>query len=387
MAVTGLLLNKATTDHPVLSPLGNSFSISATFQNRNKENYLVYGFLPYWTLEESKYLQFDKLTDISYFALQINKDGTFTTTVEDGTSEPGYNTWRNSETLKKLINDAKNAGVRIGLTIISHENEITNAFLDCPQCWNTFLTNLYTEMDYHGVKSLNLNFEYVGDADKSAADKYTNFVKLVYTSVKRRYGEQAFVVVSTFADSTVKPRITNIADLSGITDAMFIMAYDFHQPESDNAGPVAPMEGGDYNLKLMLKDYLSNVPANKLIVGVPYYGYNWVVNSRASQAERIPGNDLIGHSQSQAYSDILETILNLRIKTNWDDLAKTPYFTYVSPETNQTRQVYFENAESLKIKYAFIKENGLRGAGIWALGYDGGYTDLWNLLYDEFFKQ
>ena len=32
------------------------------------------------------------------------------------------------------------------------------------------------------------------------------------------------------------------------------------------------------------------------------------------------------------------------------------------------------------------KDKNLRGVGIWALGYDKGYQDLWNLLGEEFPK-
>jgi spore germination protein YaaH len=49
-----------------------------------------------------------------------------------------------------------------------------------------------------------------------------------------------------------------------------------------------------------------------------------------------------------------------------------------------TRQVYFENERSLRAKYELIKANDLAGVGIWALGYDGGYQELWNLLKEQF---
>jgi spore germination protein YaaH len=122
-------------------------------------------------------------------------------------------------------------------------------------------------------------------------------------------------------------------------------------------------------------------------MGVPYYGYNWIVTTTDQNAVRIPGNDLIGTSQSQPYQNVMDTILETKPQINWDELAQSPYFTYTSPATGMTRQVYFENEQSLKAKYELVKKYDLAGVGIWALGYDGGYQELWNLLKEEFVTQ
>ena len=166
------------------------------------------------------------------------------------------------------------------------------------------------------------------------------------------------------------------------------MGYDFHRPDSEKAGPVSPLNGkgvyAEYDIETMLNDYLSYLPPNKIILGLPYYGYNWVVKEGIPNAERIPGTDDIGFSQPQTYSAIMDTILEVKPQIKWDDLGKVPYFIYKSPSTNSTREVYYENAESLRLKYELIRNNKLLGVGIWALGYDGGYIELWNLLSEYF---
>ena len=121
-------------------------------------------------------------------------------------------------------------------------------------------------------------------------------------------------------------------------------------------------------------------------MGVPYYGYNWVVETDEEYAKRIEGDDAIGFSKSQAYEDVMETILENNPNIMWDELGQTPFFTYISEETGQIREVYYENAQSLAAKYDLINENNLAGVGIWALGYDGGYVELWDLLHEKFVK-
>lgn len=371
----------------IIKPKSDTFSVLAASLENKAQKYIVYGFLPYWSLDQAEYFQLDKLTDISYFALQIEKDGSIRKILDDGTIDPGYYSWRNSKNLENLINQAQKHNVKFAVTIISHEDEISDYFLNCRSCWSTFISELENEMGFRDIKDVNLDFEYVEYADEDIANKYTEFVGFVNKELDARHGN-SFVVVSTFADALIKPRITNPSDLSKAADGLFLMAYDFHRPTSDNAGPIAPIGGAgtyhEYDMQTMLQDYMAVAPTTKLILGVPYYGYNWVVNSYQPYAIRLIGNDYIGYSLSQRYADVMETQLEYRPQILWDEIAQAPYFTYVSNKTGSIRQVYFENIDSLRIKYRLAKDLNLAGVGIWALGYDRGYQELWKLLSEEF---
>ncbi|OGC49348.1 hypothetical protein A3F07_02840 [candidate division WWE3 bacterium RIFCSPHIGHO2_12_FULL_38_15] len=390
LAATNFILDikKPRNENKIISPLGKSFSIDSVVKKHENPKYLTYGYLPYWSLGQAKYFQYDKLTDISYFGLYINSNGSFRTLTEDGEPNPGYDTWKNDKNLNEIINKAKIYGTRFSLTVISHEDEASDKFLFCKICWDTLTDNLFIELESKKIKDVNLNFEYVELTDGKTADKYTEFVSYINNKLKQKFGEDQKLVVSTFADSLVKERVTKIPDIAFAADSIFIMGYDFHRPDSDKAGPVSPINGkgvhAEYDIETMLNDYLSYLPPNKLILGVPYYGYNWVVKEEKPYAERIPGSDEIGFSQPQTYSAIMDTILEVKPAIKWDDLGKVPYFTYKSPSTKSNREVYYENVESLKIKYELIKSKKLLGVGIWALGYDGGYIELWNLLSEYF---
>jgi hypothetical protein len=47
-------------------------------------------------------------------------------------------------------------------------------------------------------------------------------------------------------------------------------------------------------------------------------------------------------------------------------------------------QYWFENSETLSEKYRWVLRNRLGGVGIWALGYDNGYPELWQSLRENF---
>ncbi|MFC1755938.1 glycosyl hydrolase family 18 protein [Patescibacteria group bacterium] len=379
-------LNRQNPNLVILSPISDSFSILSFTKKRDPPKKIVYGYLPYWTLERAKYLQYDRLTDIAYFGLHIDAKGDFIS-VQNGEYVPGYNHWKNSEDLKRIIAEAKLHGVNVSPTIISHVDEVSDQFLDCRECWDNLANNIIKELDSHELTDVNLNFEYAEYTPIEKAQQYTQFVDFLNKKLDKEYGNST-VVVATFADSIVKDRVSDIEGLSKAADLLFIMAYDFHRPTSDTAGPVAPLGGkgvhAEYDIETMIKDYRSFTPPNKIIMGVPYYGYNWVVEEDAKYAARISGTDEIGYSQSQTYEYIMETIIKVKPDIKWDNLAKSPYFTYTSPETGSIREVFYDDVDSLRLKYEMINNLDLAGVGIWALGYDGGYEELWNLIGERF---
>jgi hypothetical protein len=385
---TNLHLSNIKIGPKVQKPMGVSYSVLSTTDQRLTRDHYVYGFLPYWTLDRMEHLQLDKLTDIAYFALRIDPEGTIRKFNEEGFVDPGYGNWRENDDLIELIAKAKAHGVRFALTLISHEDDVTYEFLDCRSCWDTLLAELVEELEYRGITNVNMDFELVEpDAEKDFNYKYSQLVNFLNTRLDQRFGD-SFLVTSTLPDSSYRPRITDITSLASASDALFVMAYDFHRPTSDTAGPVAPINGAgihaEYDITTMLKDYLTLAPPEKLILGVPYYGYNWLVDGKEAEAERIPGDDVLGYSISQTYEYVMDTKLEHDPEVLWDEEAQVPYFTYISTEKGTTRQVYYENKDSLRLKYQLAKDNNLAGIGIWALGYDGGYQDLWDLLREEF---
>tara|TARA_B110000483_G_C18204362_1_gene546881 strand:- start:6212 stop:6766 length:555 start_codon:yes stop_codon:yes gene_type:complete len=61
----------------------------------------------------------------------------------------------------------------------------------------------------------------------------------------------------------------------------------------------------------------------------------------------------------------------------------TNYFNIVYPD-NTTKEVWFDDDYTLGKKYDFAITNNLRGIGIWALGYDNGYNQLWDVIESKF---
>ena len=420
-----LSFKRNSKDDKLISPISQDLKLDVLGERntkRKEERNIVYGYLPYWTVQETENFDLKTLTDIAYFGLYIDEEGNFikTQTNDEGESlgNPGYNTWHNNEKLKTFIQKAKNAKVDISLTIISHVDDTSTKFLNCGEdCWKNFYENLKAEMKVHNVEDVNLNFEYYETVDKEIALKYSDFALYVKKELNKDY-ENPELVVTTFADSLINNRVSDVESLAKIADKLFIMGYDFHVTPSDKASPVSPMGGNGvhagYDVRTMLKDYLSYAPPQKLILGVPYYGFDWgkgeeiEITEAESQDEKKDEKDteengedsesaeendskeqkenvkIIRDSSTIAYADIIKHIEETGAKVQWDELGQVPYYEYQDEDEEKTRKVYFENAKSLKVKYEIAKEYELAGVGIWALGYDADRPELWQLLEQEF---
>lgn len=58
----------------------------------------------------------------------------------------------------------------------------------------------------------------------------------------------------------------------------------------------------------------------------------------------------------------------------WDNYFKSPYFDYIDPNTRASRQLWYDDPESLVYKYEFAKLVDLRGIAMWT----GDYLDYTN---------
>jgi S-layer homology domain len=61
-----------------------------------------------------------------------------------------------------------------------------------------------------------------------------------------------------------------------------------------------------------------------------------------------------------------------------------PWYRYSSATYGTWVQGYYDDAQSLEVKYNLVKARDLRGVGIWHLLMDGSRDELWNRLASEF---
>ena len=158
--------------------------------------------------------------------------------------------------------------------------------------------------------------------------------------------------------------------LAEACDYLFIMGYNFYGPWSQTSGPCAPLTGGSYNITRTVNTEFAEANADKLILGVPYYGNKWKTNTGN------PYSHAFDHISQPSYS-LAKNIAD-DYGASWDDISQTSYCSY--QQSGDWYQVWYDSDTSLRRKYDLADSHYYKGIGMWALGYDSDKPELWDEL-------
>lgn len=325
----------------------------------------ILGFFPYWMMGKEDDIDLRFLTSISLFGIEIDGKGGMITVNKDGQVDGGWSMW-NDPDLDKFITRAKSNGLKVYITLKAFNNDNIEALSNSDEAQKTFISNALYLVNSKSLDGINLDFEYVGVPTANVKKNFVRLVTNLNAELKRQVPE-SILNIDTYLSSGSTNTLFDITLLAQTCDEFVIMGYDMHTPLGP-AGAIAAM-GGETNVIGYLQGYLEKVPPEKIILAVPYYGYDWpkVENTRAGIV---------------SYAEI--TNASKKSKINWDNITQTPFYTYI--DNSISHEVHFDNVRSLGIKYDFINKKGLKGMGIWALGYDGTNPELQKLIVDKFFN-
>jgi spore germination protein YaaH len=364
-------------DEPLLSPLSGvtSFQFLNPINKPPTKPKIVYGFLPYWNLNKTTIQP--ELTHLAYFALGIGADGKIVTQTSEGT-EPGYSKL-NSDEWQVLANTVKKQHGQIEIVFAQFEADTITQFLSSTTAQEQFLTSLDSILLAYPVSGINIDIEYNGDVSPAMRNRYTEFITQLRSHLNKKY-RQVKLSIDVYASAADTPQLWDVPALAKEIDYFVIMAYDFHRRSSPQAGPVAPLFGGtdlwDSDINQYLKSFLSQVSNKQILLGVPFYGYEWQTTSQSAQAQTYP--DTGATASYERVQTILAEKQKLKVTEHWNESALAPYLTYVEDGNNYV--LYFENARSMAYKLEYAKQLDLAGVAIWALGYEGATRDLWDSI-------
>ena len=145
---------------------------------------------------------------------------------------------------------------------------------------------------------------------------------------------------------------------------MFVMTYNYRWSGSSITGAIAPLDNTSRTVKLHIARYLAQTPASKLILGVPYYGYDWPVTSDVPNAAVHKPVSTYGGVWSVTYSSARKFLdAHPAVLRQEDPSEGSAFFTYWDDEFQTFRQVYFEDEHSAAAKYDYAIVTGLAGVG------------------------
>ena len=207
-------------------------------------------------------------------------------------------------------------------------------------------------------------------ADKQNFTKLLQELRTQLDRQGRRDGKDYSLTIAGAAGSWYLNQIEAVK-VADIVDHIFLMGYDLHGPWDTSADFNAPLytpSGASPQGKSSIADsvqaYLDKgIPAEKLVLGMPLYGY-------AYQGVSSQNNGLYStytSAKSVSYRMLKKNYLsNAAYRQYRHQEAQVPYLygsrTFIS----------YDDAESLAAKAALARSQGLGGIGFWELSQDDG---------------
>ena len=315
----------------------------------------VFGYHPYWMGTAWTNYNFDLISTLAYFSAEATETGNL----------DNLHGWP----VASLINEAHSHGVKVVLCVTLFNSNDLTTLLSNPSYRQNLINNLLTQVQAGNADGVNIDFESFPSSQRE--NMVTFITDLTNTFHSTIPGSQVTLAMPAVDWSDA----WDYNALASISDGLFIMGYAYHWSGSTTTGPNSPLSGPGYTITWTVIDYLNktNYQADKLILGCPYYGFEW------PSASSTPGANTTGTGDAKFYSEI-EGLAQSYGKL-WHQSSQTPWYNY---NNNGWNQGWYDDSLSLSLKYDFALFNDLKGIGIWALGYDAGRTELWDLLYAKF---
>lgn len=276
----------------------------------------------------------------------------------------------------EYVNYAHQSNIEVWATVRDFDGGISSyeeslELLSSTSNREKLINQLIAEALQVGLDGINVDFEKISE---ECGEHYIQFIREL--SVRCR---QNSLVLSV--DNYV-PKGYNMQydrkEQGIVADYVVIMGYDEHFGGSPEAGPVSSYDF----VKDGIEETLKEVPAEKVISGIPFFTRLWKEIPKSEQELAEQAGTEEGEYPMKVTSDALgmsaaESVVETSgAEITRDENAKQDYATWTSGE--ETYKIWLENEESIEAKLKLMKKHKLAGTAAWALGQEKKST--WELI-------
>lgn len=236
---------------------------------------------------------------------------------------------------------------------LENKNVDTTTVLNTTSSRDNLVNNLIAAAITYDLDGINVDMEALS---VQAKDGYIEFIKELSLKCEKN---DIILSVDNYVP-TSSTEFYNRRVQADYADYIIIMAYDEHTTGSKEAGSVSSLGFVEEGIKNTLKE----VPADQVIVGLPFYSRIWAVD----------GEDLTCSAYGMKDLDaILESNGAGRV---WlDDLGQN-YAEYA--KDGVTYKCWIEDSASIAKKLEVMQENKLAGAAFWKLRFEP--NEIWTTI-------
>jgi GH18 family chitinase/lysophospholipase L1-like esterase len=182
--------------------------------------------------------------------------------------------------------------------------------------------------------------------------------------------------------------------IHGHLDWINLMTYDFHGSWSELTNFNAPLYPSSkdpskdetirkhFNVDSAVKAYrAAGVPADKIVLGVPFYGRGWggvkSVNDGLYQPHAPNSPPGTWEAGVFDYKDLAAKYIGKKGKRFWHDEAKVPWFF----DEKTGLMISYDDPESIRLKAEYVVQEKLGGAMFWEWSADDAKATLASTLH------
>ncbi|MBS6956737.1 MAG: LysM peptidoglycan-binding domain-containing protein [Enterocloster asparagiformis] len=204
-------------------------------------------------------------------------------------------------------------------------------------------------MQEKGFQGIDIDFEYIPAEDRVPFAEFVALVRRIFSS----FGYRVSVALAPKTSGDQQGLLYEGIDyrlLGQAADQVMLMTYEWGY----TYGP--PMAVAPLHMVRRVAEYaLTQIPAKKIILGIPNYGYDWPLPYvRGVTKARTIGN-----------VEAVQLAISHGAAIQFDEQSQSPYFHYV--QSGIRHEVWFEDVRSYRAKFALIRELGLKGPGFWQM--------------------
>jgi spore germination protein YaaH len=232
------------------------------------------------------------------------------------------------------------------------------ALLSSAERRKNHIHNIVDEVLANNYDGIDIDYEFIGSGLR---DEYSAFITDLAKALHDQGKLVTIAVHAKTSDYGGNGGFQDWALLGQVVDRLRIMTYDYHW-RGGGPGPVAPI----YWVSAVAEYAKSVVDPAKVVIGVPFYGYNWPPNGDAVGQTWDAINALINANRLEV--NLKESDANGLVQENW--------INYNSRQGRRT--VWFATSRSLEAKLGLVQQLDLAGIAIWRLG--GEDPESWQVI-------
>ena len=228
--------------------------------------------------------------------------------------------------------------------------ELARTILTDEAVQSTMIEEIATALSQKRYAGVEIDFEYVPG---ELAEEYVAFIRRLQTRLSPA-GYLTFVSLAPKTSSGQPGLLYEGHDYRGMgeaADKTFLMTYEWGYAYGPPMA-VSPLD----KVEEVIEYGVSQIPPEKILMGVPNYGYDWSLPFVRGSRARSLGN-----------VEALRLAAEKGAAIEYDSIAQAPNFRYFDRENGETTEhiVWFEDARSVDAMLRLMNRFRLDGIGIW----------------------